>query len=1104
MKSKLFLLSVALLILCISPIFSQSFTDVTAAQSISHDYGYTVIGGTINQAGGVTFFDYDGDGTDDLLWSSERGDSLYILRNTGTGFVPDLVGEFPLDTLESKTMQWVDYDNDGDRDLFVTNYLGTPFLYRNNGNGSFANVTFAAGITTNNINAFTSVWGDYDKDGFLDLYIGNYEFQPSGYNILYHNNGNGTFTDVTLLAGVHDPNRPALAAVFFDYDNDGWPDLYVGNDRDRRNSLYKNLGNGTFQDVSIASGTGLLMWSMGCAVGDWDNNGYLDLYVTNGPWGNRLLTNNGNGTFTEMGNILGVGQQKFGWGANFFDADNDGDLDLYASATQDTISTNKARNNFYRNNGNGSWTELFNIGLEDSLNTIGTAVGDFNNDGYYDIATVGGNGDGSKLYRNDFTGNNYVKITLEGTISNRDGIGSWIRVNSANQQYVRYTHCGISFASQNSGTEILGLGTDTVLDTLIVDWLSGVSDTLLNVAAGSQVHVIEGGITIGINGTPIFSTCFGADDGAVNIQANGGPTGNYTYLWSPIPAAGQGTASISGLSPGTYTVTVSDGQFSAVDSFVVEEPPALVLSSVVTPPTCKGPNDGRIDLTVSGGTPGYTFLWAHGPNLQNAEFLDSGRYVVTVTDTMGCVAQDSADLVYSNPLNLNFTTTSASCAGGNDGAIDVTVTGGSGNYRYFWSFGDTVADPMNVSAGSHMVVIMDTIGCLSSFSVPLADPPPLLLSYQTAYPSCSNTSDGMIDLSVSGGTPGYTYAWSDSSTGQDPVGLTGGTYLVTVTDSNGCTADTTVTLIQPNPLSLVLTGFDVACAGGMNGGVDLGPLGGVGNYTYLWSTGDTTQDIMNQPAGTYLITLTDGNGCSATDSAIVNEPPPLQVTFTVDSLSCFGSGDGQILVSVTGGTPGYTYNWAHGPTTDFITGLAAGIYSVVVQDTQGCSLMDSITVFEPIAIPVPVISRVGDTLIASPALNYQWYLNGTEIIGANNSKLYAVVNGDYFVQVTDSNGCSVNSDTVSFLIGQAEIPLLAGWQVYPNPGTGLFWIQGPNLGGIEVSMELWNGLGQWISRRTSVFVSKPLSLDLSDQPAGLYLLNMTVGDTHQTYRLIKK
>ena len=1101
-----FLLTSLLVFFAATPgyLFAQSFTDVTSAQGISHDYGYTRIGGTINQAGGVTFYDYDEDGRDDLCWSSEQGDSLYILRNTGSGFVPDLVGAFPKDTLESKTMQWVDYDNDGDRDFFVSNYIGSPHLYRNNGNGTFADVTFISGITTQAINAFTSVWGDYDKDGDLDLYIANYEFVPSGYNILYRNNGNGTFTDVTLAAGVHDPNRPALAAVFFDYDKDGWPDLYVANDRDRRNSLYRNMGNGTFQDISVASNTDMLMWSMGCAVGDWDNNGYLDLYVTNGPWGNRLLSNNGNGTFTEEGNTLGIGVGKFGWGANFFDADNDGDLDLYAVATQDTINADKARNNFFRNNGNGTWTELFNIGLEDSLNTCGTAIGDFDNDGYYDIATLGGNGDGSKLYRNNSSGNNWVKLSLEGTVSNRDGIGSWIQVITANHNYVRYTHCGISFASQNSDTEILGIGTDAKIDTLIVSWLSGIEDTLIDVSPGSNIHLLEGSTAMSVNGTAFPSSCNGSNDGSINVSANGGPTGNYTYNWSPTPPVGQGTASVSGLSPGTYTVTVTDGSVQTSESFIITEPSAITTSLNITNPTCRGPANGFIDLTVSGGSPGYTYFWSHGPNLQDAQFLDSGRYVVTVMDTNGCTVQDSADLVYSNPLSLSFTSTSVSCHGGTDGSANMTVNGGNSPFIYSWSSGDTIEDPTSLPGGFQLVVVIDIDGCIVVDSVIISEPPPILLNFQPTDPLCHNGATGSIDLSVSGGTPGYAYAWSNGFGQQDPTGLVAGTYSVLVSDNNNCTLLDSVSLVDPAALTLTLTAFNVSCFGGTDGGVDLGPGGGVGAYSYSWSNGTMGQDIMNVGAGTYAITLTDANGCSETDSATVNEPPAIVLSSVVDSVTCNGGMDGSIDMMVSGGTPGYAFSWSHGPTSTLVTGLLSGTYVFTVTDSLNCTEVETLQVGEPLPLTAPMITVAGDTFTSSPAFGYQWYQDGNLINGATAQSYVASVAGDYHVVISDANGCTANSDTISFVTDRSFGLEVKSVRVFPNPGSGMFYVDGVNGSG-EVQMEVWNAMGQRVMiQGADLRGSEPLVVDLRDQAVGMYWLRIQVNGKVAAFRLVKE
>ena len=452
---------------------------------------------------GVSFVDFNQDGWDDLTIGTPKGKFIDFYENQGGTFKRI----FPLVTHrdESKQINWVDFDNDGDLDLFVATYDGPNRLYENLGALQLEDITERAGLPMQDEYTYGAVWGDYDRDGWLDLYIGSHkDVTPDKYNKLFRNQGDKTFRDVSTETNTADLDKVPFCSGFIDINNDLWPDIYTANDKLTYNTLLLNQRNGSFSPVGDLARADLRMNAMCVNMGDFNNDGWQDIYITNTPVGNKLLRNNGiqSGlnfpSFSEVAEAAGVGYYGHSWASNFLDADNDGDLDLYVSGTMKLNHFGNRTSIFYENIGQGLFITPSAGMAGDSARSFVNAVGDANRDGYPDIAVQNNPPNFHHCWVNSGGSNHWIKLQLEGVKSNRDAVGARVEVFADTLYQMRYRNCGNGFMGQNSKTLTFGCKGYEQIDSVIITWPTGHIDKFFHLETKKAYQIQEGQSTNGI------------------------------------------------------------------------------------------------------------------------------------------------------------------------------------------------------------------------------------------------------------------------------------------------------------------------------------------------------------------------------------------------------------------------------------------------------------------------------------------------------------------------------------------------------------------------------------------------------------------------------
>lgn len=558
---------------------------------------------------------------------------------------------------------------------------------------------------------------------------------------------------------------------------------------------------------------------------------------------------------------------------------------------------------------------------------------------------------------------------------------------------------------------------------------SSTSQNLTNIAAGNYSVTVTDSVAcsatasalitepapLAITETHTDAACGGATPAAIDITITGGTT-PYQYIWND----GITTDDRMGIASGNYSLTVTDSHTcSGSIAVAIAQSTGITLTETHTDVLCYGQNNGSINLTATGATSPYSFIWNDGINTQNRSNLTAGTYTVTVTDAGTCSASTSVTINQPGTFSVSIAHTNVFCNGGSTGTMTLSPSGGTLPYTYFWNDGDTSQNRTFVTAGTYAVTVSDNNSCTFSISTTITEPTSLSVIETHTNVPCSGTNTGTIDLVVNGGATPYSFLWSDGNTNQNRMNIAAGNYAVTVSDNNQCTVALTIPITSASGLTVSESSADVSCYAATDGNITTTVTGGTTPYSFLWNDGDTSQNKTNITAGTYTLSVTDDSGCVVTAIAIITEPTLLQISEVHTSPLCKGEANASIQITTTGGNVPYTYFWNDAATTADRATIPAGTYVVTVTDNNQCTVSSTISITEPAGIALAT-QPVNPTCVTNPAdgsitlqvsggtlpYSFNWS-NGSAWQNLSN-----IPPGTYTVTVTDANQCSSNATVV--------------------------------------------------------------------------------------------
>lgn len=602
-----------------------------------------------------------------------------------------------------------------------------------------------------------------------------------------------------------------------------------------------------------------------------------------------------------------------------------------------------------------------------------------------------------------------------------------------------------------------------------------------------------------------------ADDGTVSVDISGG-TPTYSILWSN----GATTTSISGLAPGVYVFTVTDSNnCTKVDEVKVNEA-TLDCSDLQTSISgqdvfCFGQGNGSASIQVNGGQQPYIYNWSNGATTATLNNIGAGTYSVTVTDGRQCVSEKTITIEQPTILSATIQKEDQSYLNTPNGSATATPTGGTSPYTYLWSNNETTSTITGLIPGVYTLTITDANSCIAivEAGVDAVDCSGFQIETATEDESCNGSADGYADIITSNGSGPFTFAWSHGRDSESLNDLAEGNYTVTVTDNQGCSATEAIQINSPEPVDASLRVFDGQC--GRKGSILANGNGGVAPFSYRWGNGVTDNRINNLIAGTYGLTVTDANGCTAEFEEMVSvDEDNIGIAVETQHITCAGMQDGALEAIPTAGVAPFTYSWSNGSTVAKIEQLEAGNYTLSVTDSKGCVYLSVFIVNEPAELEAEIEGSsptmpVGDNGSAQVVTQggvspytYQWS-NGFS--GINNTGLSA---GNYNVTVRDFNGCETFADiTLDLSTATNDFESLKKWMIAPNPVLNVLSINAGFENPVQGQLTLYNISGQPI--QSTLFDGQEVNerFDLSKLPAGAYLLYLETEVGRRVERIIK-
>lgn len=798
------------------------FTDVT------DQYGLAIYHDIPISESGVSFHDFNRDGLDDLTYAGS-GMGVFTFRNTGSGFVQ----EYFFAGIAGKTLHpiWVDYDNDGDADFFATRAFQCPVLFRNNGDMTFEDVSDALPCPMDGVISTTASWGDYNSDGFLDVYVANYNQQPTmgDHNWLFRNNGDGTFDEVAEEVGVSYGNFPAYQCMFIDADFDHDADLLVVNDKSDGCMYFRN-DEGVFTDIANENGFNVHIDAMSLSVSDVDHDGDYDYYISNTVEGNVFLLNE-NGNFVNRAEEWNATVNANCWGSVFLDTQQKTWEDLYVVST----GPQEGLNVLLQNTQGQLFTE--NTGAlnnEDGEFMYAVAKGDVNNDGAYDILSMPYYSDGSLLFQASGPGSTWVKVALQGTTSNRDGIGATIHCYVNGTDYIRPVTCGENFTSQDSRYIMLGLNGAEVVDSIVVQWPSGITSTHASLNAG-QTHVLEEPT---VEWVQLMEYEISICNGSATVLDAG--------EWYAVEWEGGSTETqLEVFEEGMYSANAWNEQGEQfVLQYSVQWLPAVDASWQVIPSLC-----GGTDASIYAGD-GALNIWLNGmPYMQGDAILPSGQISVEWVDTLGCTNTFQLEIPHIEPILL-LAQSDTACFGS---MAAFSINAMHAIEPLIWL--GVSSSQGQLSAGNYSVSCIDARGCVASTELTIIERAPWEFTL-------------VVDTACYGSTSEAVYAWSGAVNPVVQLGtplvweaLQPGEYEVEWMDAAGCIIETEFYVDQYAELDWEVNITNASASG--NGLIELEVEGGVPPYDIVWSNGASGSVLTAATTGPYSATITDAAGCGA-------------------------------------------------------------------------------------------------------------------------------------------------------------------------------------------------------------------------------------------------